>query len=80
MDENGFASCAPRVTDPTVKPEPVLDFNSGYVLRALNDLPGQGTKPPWRLYQNYIKDLRMLRRGRLDDGTMEFSRLSRSSK
>lgn len=74
MDENGFASCAPRISDPTVKPEPVLDFNSGYVLRALKELPSQGSKPPWRLYQNYIKDLRMLRRGRLDDGTMEFRR------
>ncbi len=74
MDENGFASCAPRLTDPTVKPEPVLDFNSGYVVRALSDLPSQGTKPPWRLYQNYVKDLGMLRRGRLDDGTMEFRR------
>ena len=74
MDENGFASCAPRISDPTVTPEPVLDFNSGYVLRALKELPSQGSKPPWRLYQNYIKDLRMLRRGRLDDGTMEFRR------
>lgn len=74
MDENGFASCAPRLTDPTVKPEPVLDFNSGYVVRALSELPSQGSKPPWRLYQNYVKDLRMLRRGRLDDGTMEFRR------
>jgi len=72
MDERGYSSCAPRISDPTLKPEPVLDFNSGYVLRALNDLPSQGSKPPWRLYQNYVKDLRMLRRGRLDDGTMEF--------
>ncbi len=72
MDANGFTSCTPRLNDPTVTPEPALDFNSGYVLRALKDIPSQGSKHPWRLHQNYLKDLRMLRHGRLEDGTMEF--------
>ena len=49
-----------------------MDENVGYVLRALNTLPRQGSKTPWRLHQNYMKDLRMMRYGRLDDGTMEF--------
>jgi len=73
MDANGFSSCTPRLNDPSVVPEPALDFNSGYVLRALDEIPSQGSKHPWRLHQNYFKDLRMLRHGRLDDGTMEFS-------
>ena len=72
MDEHGFAQCSPRLNDPTVTPEPVLDFNSGYIVRALKELPSQGSKHPWRLHQNYIKDLRMLRHAPLDDGTMEF--------
>ncbi len=72
MDEHGFAQCTPRISDPTITPEPVLDFNSGYVLRALDTLPSQGSKTPWRLHQNYIKDLKMMRYGRVDDGTMEF--------
>ncbi|MBK6748866.1 MAG: NAD(P)/FAD-dependent oxidoreductase [Acidobacteria bacterium] len=72
MDKHGYAQCTPRICDPSIKPEPVLDFNSGYVLRALDTLPSQGSKPPWRLHQNYIKDLRMMRFGRIDDGTMEF--------
>ena len=74
MDRHGYASCAPRITDPNIKPEPVLDFNSGYVLRALHELPSQGSKAPWRLHQNYVMDLSMLRYGRVDDGTMEFRR------
>ena len=74
MDANGCASCVPRISDPTVTPEPVLDFKSGYVLRALNELPSQGSKTPWRLHQNYVKDLSMLRYGRVNDGTMEFRR------
>ncbi|MEQ1762947.1 MAG: NAD(P)/FAD-dependent oxidoreductase [Pyrinomonadaceae bacterium] len=72
IDAEGYSSCTPRLSDPTVTPEPAVDFNSGYVLRALKDIPSQGSKHPWRLHQNYFKDLRMLRHGRLEDGTMEF--------
>ena len=73
MDKHGYTVCTPRVNDPDVKEEPVIDFNSGYVLRALPNLPHQGSKPPWRLHQNYMKDLSMMRYGRIEDGTMEFS-------
>jgi monooxygenase len=72
MDKNGFVQCTPRRNDPSVKEEAVLDFTSGYVQRALHTLPSQGSKMPWRLHQNYVKDLSMLRYGRVDDGTMEF--------
>jgi cation diffusion facilitator CzcD-associated flavoprotein CzcO len=80
MDQEGYASCTPRLNDPTVKPEPALDFNSGYVLRALDSLPSQGSKMPWRLHQNYFRDISMLRYGRLEDGTMEFKKASSSGK
>jgi cation diffusion facilitator CzcD-associated flavoprotein CzcO len=72
MDQHGYAMCTPRVNDTDIEEEPVIDFNSGYVLRALDTLPRQGSKTPWRLHQNYMKDLRMMRYGRVDDGTMEF--------
>ncbi len=74
MDEHGYASCTPRLDDPTVTPEPALDFTSGYVLRGLGEVPSQGSKMPWRLHQNYINDLRMLRYGSLEDGTMKFAK------
>lgn len=72
MDQQGYAVCTPRVNDPDIEDEPVIDFSSGYVLRALHTLPRQGSKTPWRLHQNYVKDLSMMRYGRVDDGTMEF--------
>src|SRR5687767_14830777 len=72
MDRYVFALCTPRLTDPSVTKERVLDFTSGYVQRAIRTLPSQGSKAPWRLHQNYVKDLSMLRYGRVDDGTMEF--------
>ena len=72
MDQHGYATCTPRVNDSDIEEEPVIDFNSGYILRALHTLPRQGSKTPWRLHQNYVKDLLMIRYGRVDDGTMEF--------
>ncbi len=72
MDKHGYAQCTPRASDPSLEEEPILDFTSGYVRRALHTLPRQGSKTPWRLHQNYVKDLSMMRFGRVDDGTMEF--------
>lgn len=72
MAQHGYQSCVPRVTDTSLTTEPALDFNSGYVQRALATLPRQGSKTPWRLHQNYVKDLSMLRYGTLKDGAMQF--------
>ena len=80
MDENGYEICTPRLNDPSIKPEPVVDFNSGYIQRALETLPKQGSKLPWRVNQNYIKDIRMFRYGNFDDGTMEFAKGTRAAR
>jgi cation diffusion facilitator CzcD-associated flavoprotein CzcO len=72
MDRQKYSICTPRVNDADIEEEPVIDFNSGYVLRALDTLPRQGSKTPWRLHQNYVRDLSMMRYGRVEDGTMEF--------
>jgi hypothetical protein len=74
MDRHGYAVSMPRLNGRDVGDQPVIDFNSGYVVRALHTLPRQGLKTPWRLHQNYVKDLSMMRYGRLDDGAMEFKR------
>ena len=78
MDRRGYAQCTPRLNDPTITAESAIDFTSGYVLRALHTLPRQGSKTPWRLHQNYFKDLSMFRFGRVDDGAMEFKAGSRA--
>jgi monooxygenase len=74
MDAHGYTTSVPELTDPTVREAPFSDFNSGYVLRALDRLPKQGSKEPWKLRQNYVFDLRSIRHGALDDGAMQFSR------
>ena len=72
MDQHGYSICTPRVNDPGIGEEPVIDFNSGYVLRALHTLPRQGLKTPWRLHQNYVKDLSLMRYAPVEDGSMQF--------
>jgi cation diffusion facilitator CzcD-associated flavoprotein CzcO len=79
MDHHVYPVCTPRVKDPDVGEQPIIDFNSGYVLRSLHTLPRQGLKTPWRLHQNYVRDLSMMRYGRVDDGTMEFTSAPPSS-
>jgi monooxygenase len=73
MDEHGYKSVTPRAPDPALPTEPFVDLKSGYVLRSLDQLPKQGAHCPWRLHQNYVQDVRLLKRGPLGD-EMEFSR------
>jgi monooxygenase len=61
--------------DPTVAERPFLDFTSGYVQRARDILPRQGDRGPWRLPQNYLRDLLRLRFGRLEDGVLTLTPL-----
>jgi cation diffusion facilitator CzcD-associated flavoprotein CzcO len=72
MDAHGYRRCVPEL-DTSVREQPLLDFTSGYVLRSLDQFPKQGSKEPWRLRQNYVFDLRTIRRGPVDDGTMRFA-------
>ncbi len=72
MDRQGYAQCTPE-RDPAMAEENFLDFTSGYVQRALDQLPRQGVKKPWKLHQNYALDMLALRLGKVNDGTMKFS-------
>jgi cation diffusion facilitator CzcD-associated flavoprotein CzcO len=72
MKELGYDTATPQPPDPSMPIEPFIDFNAGYVLRAVKMLPKQGPSSPWRLYQNWFRDVRLLRHGPVDD-SMEFS-------
>ena len=72
LRERGYRQFTPVRSDPSVQEEPLLDFSSGYVQRAIGDFPKQGSKAPWKLYQNYLLDLLSLRFGKLDDGALKF--------
>jgi cation diffusion facilitator CzcD-associated flavoprotein CzcO len=72
MDRHGHRFCVPE-RDPAVSAEPFLDFQSNYVLRSIDKFPKQGSRAPWRVHQNYPRDIVMLRHGPVDDA-MAFDR------
>jgi monooxygenase len=73
MDRHGHKQCMPHNVDPSISELPSLNFSSGYVQRSIAKMPKQGSKRPWRLYQNYALDIVSLRFGKVDDGVMRYS-------
>jgi monooxygenase len=73
MERHGYRQCTPRNKDLSIERLPPVDFTSGYFQRSIDKLPRQGSRKPWRIYQNYVLDLWMYRFGAIDDGVLEFS-------
>jgi len=44
------------VPDRHLHPRPLLGLSSGYIQRALDEMPQQGDSGPWRVRQNYLVD------------------------
>ena len=78
MSKKGYGYCVPRQNDPDLELIPFVDFNSSYFLRHIDKLPKQGGELPWKLKQNYFADRKMIGRGKLEDGILEFVRISRN--
>jgi monooxygenase len=74
MDAHGFDNVVPQHPGDSVDERPLMDFTPGYVLRALEYLPKAGAVTPWRLKQNYLLDLQLIRRGRVGDEALQFSK------
>lgn len=74
MSDKGYDTVEPRHPGATVGEAPLMDFTPGYVLRALDYLPKSGSRTPWRLKQNYLLDLQLIRRGKVDDSALEFTK------
>jgi monooxygenase len=81
MDRKGVRQATPKNRDETAAAPFVENFSSGYMQRALASWPKQGSKSPWRVYQNYIRDTISLKWTSVDDDALEFSNpLKASSK
>lgn len=71
MDGIGAASARPVAPD-GLKTKPLLDFDAGYIQRALDGLPKQGTRSPWLMSMNYLADRRELRSRPVVDEFLRF--------
>jgi cation diffusion facilitator CzcD-associated flavoprotein CzcO len=74
MARRGYTSCMPRLSGLDVGRQPMLNFTSSYVRRAEGVLPHQGSRAPWRVHQNYLLDMMVMRFGRVEDGVLEFAK------
>ena len=72
MDKLGVNTCIPQEDPTAIVDDEYIDFSSGYVQRALDRLPKQGKKAPWRNYQNYLKDIFLVRIFSIKDSTLKF--------
>ncbi|OYU30614.1 MAG: FAD-containing monooxygenase EthA [Comamonadaceae bacterium PBBC2] len=74
MQRSGQAICTPTCDASTMTPEPLIGLRSGYVLRAVDSFPKQGAAAPWRMAQNYLKDMLNLRWRSVVHPNLAFSR------
>ncbi len=73
MDRHQYRQATPLPPPADQPRRPLIGLTSGYVLRSLDRLPQQGSRPPWRVHQNYPRDLLSYRYGRLNDAGIMFS-------
>ena len=71
---HGYRQVTPQGPDPALPTVPYIDLTSGYVQRSVDAMPRQGTTDPWRLHQNYPRDVLLLRYRAVADEALEFSR------
>ena len=74
MDEHSFHTFVAQHPGDEVEERPLMDFTPGYFKRAMDRLPKSGGRAPWRLKENYLQDIRTIRRGRVDDEALQFAR------
>ena len=73
MESRGARQVTPRGEGAAAAPF-VEGFTPGYMRRSLENWPKQGSKAPWRVFQNYIRDSISLRWSGIDDGVLKFGR------
>ncbi len=75
MDRRGARVCTPRRrAGDAVSEETVFPLSSGYVERAKDRLPRQGTARPWTSAQSYVPDVVSLLYRPVSDGVLRLER------
>jgi len=75
MDKKGYTQVVPQDRDNSRTEDTVMGgLNSGYIRRAIDQLPKQGNKRPWKIVQDYVRDVPILRYAPIEDEALRFSR------
>lgn len=76
MDEHRVDIAYPHLAEgDKMKKRPIIDFSSGYVVRAVQDMPKQGDKQPWLVNQDYLVDRKVLLHEAVEDGVLTFKKV-----
>lgn len=73
LDRNQLKSFVPIVNNASITRISLLNLNSGYIHRSEHEFPKQGSKVPWKLYQNWFLDYYTLRIKSVKDDNLKFS-------
>lgn len=72
LDKNNYKQIQSVVLEENLKKVPMMNLDSGYLHRAASELPSQSDQFPWRVYQNYFLDYKMLRMDAIKEKHLEF--------
>lgn len=74
MDRSGYKKVVALDSDHCKTTDTIMGgLKSGYVQRGYDYLPKQGSKPPWKVHDNYFKDFSMFRFDSIKDEHLHFS-------
>jgi len=72
MKEKGHTRAVP-IAPKDMPRNPWIDFQAGYLLRVMDQLPSQGDRHPWLNLQDYKTDQKLMLQDPIDDGALTFS-------
>ncbi|MBO0879555.1 MAG: NAD(P)/FAD-dependent oxidoreductase, partial [Mycobacterium sp.] len=75
MNSHGYTHAYPHLGDTDMAQQPTLNLQAGYVLRALDVLPKSGTRRPWMVSHDLLRDV-LDDRLRPSDQEMVFGRVT----
>lgn len=74
MAAHGYDQVMPRDLEGCKTEDSMMEtLQSGYIQRASQRLPRQGSKPPWQVTNDYLADRPALTKAPIADGILEFS-------
>jgi cation diffusion facilitator CzcD-associated flavoprotein CzcO len=73
MHETGMRQATPVNRDASVSAVPLLGLNSGYINRASDKFPKQGSRFPWQVKMSYLADYRAMKMRSVVDEAMVYS-------
>ena len=74
MDANGYDTVVGRPPGIDAEERPAWSSPRATCCARMDEFPKQGSRTPWRLNQNYLRDIRLIRHGKIDDEGLRFAK------